>query len=93
MHEWPDRYRIIAMAWLNEQWNVPSRSDHYLMRIAQRITQQWSKKKTSLKDQRVTFTLAQKDKRPDLTAEERIAHSKATWMGGVKAYQENKRGN
>jgi hypothetical protein len=87
---------MLAMAWLEEQWNKPSRTDYYLMRIAQRMHQQWSKKSVSMEDQRITFTFGQKK---GLSMEERVAKSKAAWMGGVKAYkdaiikQESQRGN
>lgn len=31
------------MRWFREEWNNPSRSDHYLMHIAQRVQQGWAK--------------------------------------------------
>lgn len=50
------------------------------MRVAQRIQQQWSKKPISLKDQQIEFVFKKARK---LTREERIAQSKAIWMGGT----------
>lgn len=50
------------------------------MRIAQRIHQQWSKKAISLKDEEIKFVFKKVHK---LTQEERIAQSKAIWMGGT----------
>jgi hypothetical protein len=50
------------------------------MRVAQRIHQQWSKKTVSLKDEEIKFVFKQARK---LTQEERIAQSKAIWMGGT----------
>lgn len=82
MEEWPERYRDLALAWMDSQWNTPSRSDYYLMRIAQRVQQQYSKKPISLKDQIVQFETAK-----SLSMEDRVARSKAIWMGGIKAYQ------
>jgi len=91
MHEWPDRYRVLVMAWLEGQWNAPSRTDYYLMRIAQRIHQQWSKRVVEMNDQRITFTFGSKQPLSAEEREKRIARSKAVWMGGVKAYQEQAR--
>lgn len=51
------------------------------MRVAQRIQQQWSKKPVSLKDQKIEFVFKKAPK--PLTREERIAQSKAIWMGGT----------
>lgn len=82
MNEWPERYKDLAMAWLDAQWNEPSRTDYYLMRVAQRLQQQWSKKQVSLKDQEIKFEFK---KTVPLTREEKIARSKAIWMGGVEA--------
>lgn len=83
MEEWPERYKRLALLWLDEQWNKPSRSDYYLMRVAQRV-HQWSTSKTSIKDQLIQFTTAKA-----LTPEERVAQSKAVWMGGLEAYRQN----
>lgn len=96
LREWPEHFKDLALAWLNEQWNVPSRSDYYMMRVAQRIQQQWSKEPVSLKDQIVDAALmkylnyearTQKEKAPGPATQEEIERSKAIWMGGVKAYQ------
>ena len=73
----------LATAWLNEQWNKPSRTDYYLMRIAQRVHQQWNNKTVvGVDDQRVQFEMK---KVVELTQEEKVARSKAIWKGGVKA--------
>lgn len=34
---WPDRLLVAALEWLGEQWNVPTRTDHYLMQVAAEI--------------------------------------------------------
>ena len=90
MCEWPDRFRKAALHWISDEFNEPSRSDYYLMRIAQRV-QQWTSSKASVADQRLTFTNRSKAKKP--TMEQRVAASKATWMGGVKAYQDQLKAN
>jgi len=73
------------MYWLEEQWNKPSRTDHYLMRIAQRVQQQWSKKPVNLSDQLVKFARKTRREKPvDKAAQ--IARSKSIWMSrlGIK---------
>lgn len=37
MERWSHRRYVTALAWLNDQWNKPSRSDHYQMQIAREI--------------------------------------------------------
>lgn len=85
MSKYPERYKDIALAWIRkkqkESWERPSRTDYYLMRIAQRI-QQTSGIKASLKDQIISFV---KDEPSSM--EERVARSKAIWIGGIKAVQ------
>ena len=83
------RFKNLAMAWLRKQWNEPSRSDYYLMRIAQRVQQQYSLRPISIEDQRVShnFTTAAQSRK------DRIARSKSVWIGGVKAAKEQRRGN
>jgi hypothetical protein len=80
IHEWPARFKNLAMAWLSEQWNNPSRTDYYLMRIAQRV-QQWANPKALVKEQKVVF-----EQNPDKKEEtDSGSRSKAVWIGGVKA--------
>ena len=86
MDDWPERFKTLAMAWLEEQWNKPSRSDYYLMRIAQRIQAQWSKKPATLKDQIIEFEQKKAESKPM----DPVARSKAIWLGGLKAAQKAK---
>ena len=82
MYRWPERYKNLVLEWLRQQLNVPRRSDYYAMRIAQRIHQQYSKKAVSIKDQIVQFDVGTKQ---PLTMAERVARSKAVWLGGAEA--------
>lgn len=82
MGKWTDRQCRLVQAWLHEQWNVPNRTDYYLMRVAQRVHSQWNKKPVSLKDQIIDFNLSAS---AEETREAKIARSKAIWMGGVRA--------
>jgi len=78
INTWPEKWVRIIWAWMDDQWENPSRSDHYLMRIAQRVQQTWSKEKISLEDQKISFK-----RKKALTQEEKIAQSKAAWRGGL----------
>lgn len=80
MQRWTERYLRTVIEWLNQQWNKPSRSDYYMMRVAQRVQQQWSKKPISIDDQKLTLKVV---KTRPLSREEKIARSKAVWMGGI----------
>lgn len=55
------------------------------MRVAQRIQQQWAKKgaEISLDQQKITFK--KEPVKPKKTLAQRVAASKAAWMGGLKA--------
>jgi hypothetical protein len=87
MNEWPERWKNMALRWIKDQWNRPDQTHYYLMRIAQRIQQQWSKNtgQITLEGQRIRWNV---DDAPKKTLEERVAESKAVWIGGVKAAQE-----
>lgn len=75
-------YRI-WMAYLDEQWNQPNRTDHYLMQIARDVKRVLSRHpgKIQLDDSKLTFE--QKADKPKQTKEQAAAVSKAAWMGRV----------
>jgi hypothetical protein len=83
MGKWPERYRDLVLEWLEDQWNRPSRSDYYAMRISQRIQQGYSKKAVSIDDQMIKFAEPTVQKPIDP-----VERSKAIWIGGVKAAQQ-----
>jgi hypothetical protein len=69
--------------WLDADWNQPSRTDHYLMLIAQRVLQAQGAKVT-LAQQRITF--GRQRAAPVLSREEAAARSQAVWfarLGGA----------
>lgn len=56
LNHWTDRQVRTTLAWLHERWNDPDRTDHYLMRVAQRVQQSFSKSgKASLDQQKIVF--------------------------------------
>jgi hypothetical protein len=91
MAKWPDRYKHLVLAWLREQWNRPSRTDHYLMLIAKRLAQQWSKEAVTLDSQELKFEFKKVPVKKEPTQEDKVARSKAIWLGGLKAARDNMR--
>jgi len=83
------QYRTLA-AWLDEQWNHPTRSDHYLMQIAQEVRRVLAKDKREIKLEHFKLPFKRAEKRaPEdpATKKARItAWSKARWFGilGIK---------
>ncbi len=79
--------------YLDAKWNRPNRSDHYLMRIAQRVHQGFVKEPNSvtLEMQKVKFDTTtpqqQKDKEPVYKSAEEAAHAHKTgkwaWLMGM----------
>jgi hypothetical protein len=74
-------------AWLDEEWNRPSRSDHYQMQTAMVVAQANAKspKKVKFKHYKLDFGPAGRKKRPKMTREQAAAHSKAKWLGIMTA--------
>ena len=75
-------------AWLQNQWNEPSRSDHYLMRIAQRVERVLSSDpaKIGLDTQKVDFVFKQKPNPKFFSPEEqkrKLDIHKAIWKAAV----------
>ncbi len=85
-----DREYRIRLAWLEMQWNRPTRSDNYLMQICQEIRRVLSKKPNGIKlaHFKLTFgtgTAVERKSYPQ-TKEEKdkaTAMSQASWFGAV----------
>lgn len=77
----------VADAWLDEQWYCPSRSDYFLMRIAQRVQQVayqvWGKdaSKITLKYQEVFGKSEEPKEESAESIKERTLWSKMRWFG------------
>lgn len=74
------------MSYLEEQWNKPSRSDHYLMMVAYYIANVLAKKPKPFNPIKwfIEFTFSGKDKaKPTMSKEEATKHSKARWFSTV----------
>lgn len=92
--KWPYREYKLRLAWLDNEWNRPNRSDWFLMRIAQRI-QQFAgfgsgkhANKVTLEDQQVTFeSTSEKTKKTEKTIAQKDIESKrakAIWKARLK---------
>ena len=86
------REYLVWMAWLEKEWNEPSRTDYQLMRIAQRILQSQSTtpKKINLEDQRVDFKMVKKQPPKKEDKQTIVDRSKSAWMGFVNRFKGNK---
>jgi hypothetical protein len=94
---------LIRVAWLELEWNRPSRSDWYLMRIVQCVCSLpawvWGKSARSagsLDDQKIPFVFKQetpegKEKISPEEQAQRVKESKARW--GILLAGRGKRGN
>jgi hypothetical protein len=82
------REYLLWELWLEKQWNQPSRTDHYLMLIAQQVSQVFKKSTTSrVKDFLMKFTVPKKVK--PLTRKEAAKIQKAAWFGRLQIEDKN----
>ena len=67
--------------WLDEQWNEPSRTDHYLIQIAAYVCYVLSKKsKINLSDFKLTFGIKDPAVRPQITKQKAAKRAKSRWL-------------
>jgi hypothetical protein len=76
---WTARQLAAAVAWLREEWNKPSRTDHYLMQLAA----SQSGKGGSLDKWKIKFTFRAAQPAPQLSAEEVSEIAKTRWFARV----------
>ncbi len=87
------RQYLAWLAWIDKQWNISTKQDYILMRIAQRVQQVLSKSpgRITLEAQKVEF----KRKKPVKPAskKEKTQRAKVAWLGwlGIKP-RDKKRG-
>lgn len=96
MIKWPERYKNIVLAWLDEQLKCPTRTEYYLMRIAQRVHAQWSKQGIQLDDELIP-DLSTRLKYRKYMSKQRVSQqsaverSKAIWHSADKMAQQSNR--
>jgi hypothetical protein len=79
MRTWTYRKYLAVLAWLDHEWNRPSRSDHYAMQIAE-----WVSRSQDLDSMKIHFDYVEpKPEKPKLTKEEIVKRSKARWAAAV----------
>lgn len=81
MQSMTHREYLLRLAWIEESWSIPDRTDHYLMQIAQEVRRVLSKSpnRIQMKDFEVKFV--SKDRK--VTAQEKeksVRTSKSTWF-------------
>lgn len=78
---------LVREAWVEQQWNRPSRTDFYLMRVAQRVQQVLAKNpgNITLEHQRVEIERKPVKPKTQLTLEQQTVRSKAAWLGAVSS--------
>jgi hypothetical protein len=83
------RQHRVFLAWLDLEWDRPSRTDQYLMQIAYEVrlaNQRLKKNRPRFKDFRLKFTgEAARRQAPPASAEQAAAWSKALWLGRMQA--------
>ena len=85
---WTNRQYLTALAWLEQQWNRASRSDHYLMAVAQAVYRipailfggRKSIEEVKLEDMKLEFKDLRLSPKPQMTIEEYSAKAKARWF-------------
>lgn len=77
------REYLVRLAWLDREWNEPSRTDHYLMQIAKYLDAIWRKltKLGELDSYKIPF--GRKTVRDPKTEGERRAQQSRTMWGAV----------
>ncbi len=74
-------------AWLDQQWNKPTLTDHYLMEVGAEVRRGWVKDphKVKIEDMRLTFHDSNQQAKPrKATPQQRILAAqlaKARWQG------------
>lgn len=92
MERWTHRECRTRLAWLDEQWNQPSRSDQYAMQIAMEVRRVLSKKPNAveLAHFKLKFGLREVKPVPKLSMADLTKQSKARWCGLVGLRRERK---
>jgi len=72
------------IAWLDKEWNHPSRTDNYLMQIAMEVVRQWSKNKSAynLSHFKLKFGSEAKE-RPKKITSQQAETVKRGWLSSV----------
>lgn len=78
---WPNREVNLWAAWLDDQWNQPDRTDHYLIQVAYLVALANSKNPRRLKMGQFKIEFGPEKRKGPATREQAAAWSKAKWLG------------
>lgn len=85
-----NRQYLMLIAWINEQWNKPSRSDHYVMQVAEEVVnsrprKRGSKPRPKLETYKIPFKSVVKQPVADPEQFKLLKNnlSKAKWIGSM----------
>lgn len=65
MQKWTERQLLLALTWINLEWNSPDRHDHYIMRLEQSMLQLMNSKKVVVKPIKFKFKKRVRRKKED----------------------------
>ena len=86
LYEWMERIShreyLTRLAWLDEQWDKPDRTDHYLMQLCMVVRQILSKNPKAIKLEHHELKFTRKVRKV-LTKEQQAAASTSFWFGLV----------
>lgn len=85
MEKHTEREMRVTLAWLEMQWDKPSRTDWYLMQIAAEVRRGLVKKPSSVKTEnmKIKFLLDRKRSAAPPTSQEQMMMSKQCWLGAA----------
>lgn len=69
------------LIWEREQWNEPSRTDHYLMQITQAVYASKSRSSTVLDKFKIPFKFLQRRMRHEQDQSNNVQIAKSRWFG------------
>jgi hypothetical protein len=75
------RQFLAWMSWMEEQWDMPTRTDYYLMQIDNSVKRVLSKRPSAIKLEHSKLVFREKKKEVPLTKEQAASISKAKWVG------------
>ena len=77
------RQFLLWRAWLDEQWNRPSRSDHYLMGVGCEVRRANARNPAAVQLSHLKITFERVESARPMS-DQQIAASKARWMRGAR---------
>ncbi len=92
MGRWTHREYRTRLAWLDKQWNQPSRSDQYAMQTAMEVRRVLSKKPNAIELDhfKLKFGLTEVKSVPKMSMADLAKQSIARWCGFVGLKKERK---